>query len=374
MRKEELFSNDEYIFEVNQQIYSESDGSEFVSTPDYWSFENLGLCFNCNNDTILDDSYRMGKFINLVGKFKKNVPEVDIKSKIVHLSQDELKLLKAISDIFFFYDSVCKNLTFHPYVDAVMRLSSEVLGDIIEQSHIFDNSPAKGKTLDFPSYFKLITALNSYMRIINSTDVANSIDNIKRKVRKNNTSINNHFQSLLKNHARLLVIRIDLGYQARLKECNRLRHVDILDIVNHRKCFFAGIKKRYPDSIGYVWKLEFAPKKGFHYHLILYFNGEQLRADGAISLALANLWKDIAGERRGVSFLCNLHKDKYAHPAIGVIHYKDKEKIKNFKFMAEYLSKNDLFSSIKADKLHTMGKSQVNSTKEKRGRPRTSTL
>ena len=372
MKKEERLNNNDYFFEVDQRIHTESDGNEFISTADCWSVEELGLCFNFNLDTILDDSCKMGQFIKLVGKLKTTFPKVTGGLKRYHLSQEELKLLKAMAQVYFFYDSVCEKLTFHPYVDAVMKLSPQILGDLIESCHVFENPLGKGINLDFISYVKILDILNHYMQIVKSAAVADRIDNIKRGVRKNTESIMNHFQLLLENRATLLVIRIDLGYQARLRERNRLSHVDLSDVINDRKCFFAGIKKRYPHWVGYVWKLEFAPKKGFHYHLILYFNGEQLRADGAISLALANLWKDIAGERRGVSFLCNLHKDKYAYPAIGAIHYKDREKIKNFKFIAEYLSKNDLFSSLKADKLHTMGKSQISPEKEKRGRPRTS--
>ena len=362
-------TDEEQCFEVDQHILDASDGDESIAGKNYCDVEGVGLCVNFDLDTLLDDSAAMRKFVKLARELKNAPCRSDISSNF-HMSYKEIKLLKAISQVYDFYDLLTDKLEFHPYLDAVMSLKNQSLRYLSEFSHLCVSPPRKGVRLDAMTYAKWSCILKDYFATIRSADVTRRIDYIGKLVRENRISIWDHFCTLIEKHATLLVVRIDLGYQARLKDSGRLSSIQLSEAIGDREDFLGAVKKSYPDCLGYVWKLEFAPKKGYHYHCIFYFNGEALRADGPISLALASLWKDVTGERRGVCFLCNLHKEKYTHPAIGAIHYSDKEKIKNFRFVVDYLSKNDLFSSAKTDGRRTMGKSQVAPVTKKRGRPR----
>ena len=368
MEKTEQCNEMDYHFEVSQHIVSNFDGSEFTIGKSYCHVENTGLFVNYDLDTLLDDSSSMQEFVKLAGALKNALPKSNALPRF-HVSCEELKLLKFMAQVCDFYDLLADKLRFHPYVDAVTTLGDRRLGNLLNCNHLYTNTSRQGVTFDFVTHAQLAEIIGTYLETIRSADVAKRIDNIQKGVRENAKSIENHFGSLIKKHDTLLVIRINLCYQARLKDVGRLSHIELSDAISDRKCFLAEIDKRYPDWLGYVWKLEFAPMKGYHYHCILYFNGESLRADGVSSLALASLWKNITSERRGITFLCNLHKDKYVYPAICTIHYSEKEKINNFWFLAKYLSKDDLFSSVRRDG-RRMGKNQVKSSTEKRGRPR----
>ena len=130
MKEEERFNNSDCLFEIDQHIHTDSDGNDFSLIDNFWNVEDIGVCSNFNYDTVLDDSSKMGQFINLVERLKITFPKTISGLKVFHLSREEVELLKAMDQVHSFYDAVCEKLTFHPYVDAVMNLSPKILEDL----------------------------------------------------------------------------------------------------------------------------------------------------------------------------------------------------------------------------------------------------
>lgn len=361
--------NDNHLYEINQYIFKDNIGNEYVIGRSMGYIEEMGLVYNFDLDTLLDDTAAMTAFVKLVGSLKKESSML-LCPKNPRISVNYLNLLRGMAQIVSYYDLLKNNLTFHPYIEAVMQLDPSDCDYLHYYQYYYQLKARKSLVVDWPAYKILAKIIFNYMKIIKSESIRKKIDNIQKGVRENTKSINQHFKALLKKHASLLVIRMDLSYESRFKDADRINHMPREKIGEDKKYLLKAIKRQFPDWLGYVFKLEFAPKKGYHYHCIFYFNGNDVRADGVISLALANLWRDITEERKGVTFLCNLHKNQYAHLAIGRIHYSDKEKIENFRYVAQYLAKSDLFSSVKRVGKRTLEKSQVKPAKSKRGRPR----
>lgn len=366
-------SNEEtYLHEVDQHIFNDPNGTEYVIGKGICFIEGIGLTHNLDLDTLLDDTAAMSAFVKLVSSLKGE-PRMLLCPTNPKISAKHLNLLRGMAQIVTYYDLLASKLTFHPYIEAVMQLDPSDWGYLTHYYYYYQTQAQKSLTVNVVEYSILSMIVFNYLKIVKSETTRKRIDNIQRGVRENTDSIDQQFKALLKKHASLLVIRVDLSYETRLKDVNRLTHISREQISEDKKYFLKEIERQFPDWLGYVCKLEFAPKKGYHYHCILYFNGNELRADGVISLALARLWRDITSERKGVTFLCNLHKKEYTHLAIGRVHYTEKEKIKNFRYVAQYLAKNDLFSCIKKNGKRSLEKSQVKARETNRGRPRITT-
>lgn len=363
-------NKDAYLHEINQFIFNDIDGCDNTIEKGLCAIESMGLAFNFDLDTLLDDSSAMAAFVKLAGSLKNEAPLPPFPFN-PQIPAKHLNLLRGLAQIYLYHDLFANNMTFHPYVEAVTQLSPITGGDLMHFQHYYSTPARKALRLDISEYEVLKKIINQYLKIIKSETVRKRIDNIQRGVRENIASIEKHFKALLKNHASLLVIRIDLSYEAKLKNMARLSHITQEQIVEDKKQFLKAVARQFPDWLGYVCKLEFAPKKGYHYHCILYFDGNELRADGLISQALALMWRDVTSIRHGVSFLCNLHKKDYVHLAVGRVHYSESDKIKNFRYISQYLAKNDLFSCVKKNGKRSLEKSQVKARSYTRGRPRT---
>ena len=367
--RQKISINNNYCHEMSQAIFTDSEGLEHVYGGGVCFLEELGAVYNFDLDTLLDNSAAMAEFVKLAGTLK-NEPQMPEYPAACRLSAKYLNLLRGIAQIVSFHELLADKMTFHPYVEAVMRLEQDDHANLIFHQHYFSIKSRKGIVVDATTYSTLRKLIDDYLKIINTKTIKSKIDNIQKGVRKNTAAIVQHFNSLIKNHASLLVIRLDLSYEAKLKNVERMAHISRDQIVEDKKQFLKVVEKQFPDWLGYVLKLEFAPKKGYHYHAILYFNGNTIRLDGPISLALSHLWRSVTKERKGVTFLCNLHKEDYVHLAIGTIRHYEKEKIQNFRHIAQYLAKNDLFSTMRKNGKRTLEKSQVKLRKAKRGRPR----
>lgn len=83
----------------------------------------------------------------------------------------------------------------------------------------------------------------------------------ERVSRKNHLAAKNHVDYLFERHARLLVVRVDVGYGNSVKE-----KVTYAGANAHKGQLIAHVQKNYPDLVGFMWKLEYTPQKRYHYH------------------------------------------------------------------------------------------------------------
>lgn len=335
--------------------------------------DGLGAVWMDDFDAFLQNTRKMTQFIEVVDLWRKCPYKIDKKVNKFHITLKQAKVISGLADIIMQSEFAMADMCYHPYIEAALRLSEVNCLSLVNFVQCIGATNLRDGYVDRDFYIGINFGLKEYFDLIVSNAIVRKIEGIKRNMRKNSHSIVEHFSNLMSRHATLLVVRIDLGYSAKSHPQFPSENQQAIAISDRRR-FFNEIKKNYPDWLGFVWKLEFASRKGYHYHAILYFDGERLRADAKISLALAHLWERVTGYNQGVTFLCNLHKQRYRHPAIGSIHYKEKEKIENFKFIADYLSKSDIVCCLRAKRQRTMGKSKIPEMKIKKGRPRASDL
>jgi len=123
--------------------------------------------------------------------------------------------------------------------------------------------------------------------------------------RNRRNSAHNHEQicrligGLFERHSRLLVLRVDLAYTA-----FDMPTIDYETARYHREqlCRAFHTDSLFQHMVGYAWKLEWQPQKGFHYHWLFFFDGHQCREDITVAQRIGELWAGPITGRQGLYF------------------------------------------------------------------------
>lgn len=89
-----------------------------------------------------------------------------------------------------------------------------------------------------------------------------------RAVRDNLKSYKDYVKALFNKYARLLVVRVDLGYYKMVQTSYQQFITDIDTFL--KKISYHPV---FQNKVGYIWKLEYGLQKGFHVHLLVFFDG-----------------------------------------------------------------------------------------------------
>lgn len=193
-----------------------------------------------------------------------------------------------------------------------------------------------------------------------------------RWVRESTRHLYSYIDGLFANHSRLLVVRVDLGYLHSVLKVGELDPISYKQARMHRKVFFYRLRHHYRVKMhGYAWSLNHAASKGFHYHVLLFFDSNQARSDYIIAEELGAIWKEVTKEA-GIYHNCNAAK--YAERGIGMVHIADKNAMRALKInVAAYLTKPDYYVRLEVSYGHVFDHGNMpKPTNPKRGRPRLS--
>ena len=144
---------------------------------------------------------------------------------------------------------------------------------------------------------------------------------------------------------------------------------DINNLLNNRR----SKKTLFENNIGYIIKKEHGENgKGVHGHAYLFYDGNKVQKEVYIAKQIGEYWKNNITKGKGVYYNCNVKE--YKNRGIGMLDYKDEEKIKILKENAiSYLLKTD-DQSIDDIKTNSKDRAIVRWTmpkpKSKAGRPR----
>lgn len=187
--------------------------------------------------------------------------------------------------------------------------------------------------------------------------------------------------------SKLRVVRTDL-YQERLslQDLNRraheapnvpeselkllLKRIDRL--LNNRRH-----NKLFKHLINQIIKIEYGHDRGYHVHLIMFFDGNKVRNDSYYSKAIGDYWVDKITDGKGSYWAGNWGRNKRRHKLLGIGLIERTDAVKRKILMNEvihYLAKRDLKLRSKAcvgQKLFRIGKLHRKQMREtRRGRPR----
>lgn len=193
--------------------------------------------------------------------------------------------------------------------------------------------------------------------------------------RNRRNSFNNYkrlcglMEALFSCHSRLMVVRVDLGYSELDSP-----YIDYETARYHREqlCLAFNTHSLFNHLLGYAWKLEWQPKKGFHYHSIFFFDGHQCQEDITQARLIGEMWERTITGGQGRCWNCNLNADKtYHYNAMGCIDYHDSEKQRGLFKLAKYLTKIDEYAAmlVNGRTFQTSRKPGIQD-RPRRGRPR----
>lgn len=187
-------------------------------------------------------------------------------------------------------------------------------------------------------------------------------------------SLEGYIDALFAKHSRMLVVRVDLSYQSGFVSGRK----EFYDHVKKVKVHWAKMQKDLHKGIpvdgllGFACKLEYGQLKGFHFHLLLFYNGSNHRQDGVLARMVGEYWRDSITAGAGRYFNCNAVKDKYRYLGIGMISFNQLDRVSALKNrVASYLTKVDYWIRLSPESGRSFFRGNMPKPKSvKRGRPR----
>lgn len=213
---------------------------------------------------------------------------------------------------------------------------------------------------------KLNSCVDSIRKGARSKGFLAKLRNYQRSSNKNYKELTDYVNALFERYSRLLVLRVDLGYQKQYSSTTQA------GAKQDREHLFRNTRsnKLFDDMVGYIWKLEHGQEKGFHYHMMFFFDGAKVREDGTLVKRIGQYWLDVITKGRGVYYNCNADKSRYKSCGIGMVDHRDSPMRDTLNSLAvPYLTKTDLYMKLQTAG-RGLGKMERPSLKDSRGRPR----
>jgi len=214
---------------------------------------------------------------------------------------------------------------------------------------------------------KLNSCVDSIRQEARSKSFLGKLKNYQRSSNKNYKELTSYVDALFERYSRLLVVRVDLSYQKQHAQTTQA------EAKGDREHLLQNTRsnKLFDDMVGYIWKLEHGAEKGFHYHMIFFFDGSKVRQDITKALLIGQYWTNVVTKGRGLYYNCNADKSRYKSCGIGMVHNADSLMRDSLTSLAvPYLTKADLYMKLQTTG-RGMGKMERPRQKDPRGRPRT---
>ncbi|WP_421174981.1 YagK/YfjJ domain-containing protein [Aeromonas enteropelogenes] len=275
------------------------------------------------------------------------------------LSTKLFNALDTVCDYFYCHEEVSSS---HPTIELFLTHMREVYGLHLIHEKDLDRDVSNELARDINN------ALYAFLRDFKRQAHRKRLNNLNRVQSRNQRSIATYVNSLFDQHAKLLVIRLDIGY--------REDYYDqlTLDLVtNARNGYLRRVQNKYPALVGYIWKLEFGVDRRFHTHITFIFNGAVHQRDISLGIALGEVWEDMT-DNNGSYFNCQVRREEYREwgtDGIGMVHYSDTAKRIKLINALSYLTKLDtqILAVLPAGR-RTFGRMETPSRQPRLGRPR----
>lgn len=286
-----------------------------------------------NSARLLDILCIPDLFQNTACPIVRAVDSASGKSRITcidrRLSTQLFNALDTVCDYFYCHEEASSA---HPTVALFLTHMREVYGLHLIHERYLDSDVGDELARDINN------ALYAFLREFKSQAHRKCLNNLKRVEGRNQHSISTYVNSLFDQHAKLLVIRLDIGY--------RKAYYDqlTLDLVtNDLNGYLRRIQNKYPALVGYIWKLEYGVDRRFHTHITFIFNGAVHQKDISLGIALGDVWEDMT-DNNGTYFNCQIRREDYQRrrtDGVGMVHYSDTNKRINLINALNYLTKLD---------------------------------
>ncbi|MGJ0491195.1 YagK/YfjJ domain-containing protein [Methylobacter sp.] len=271
---------------------------------------------------------------------------------------------------------------FNPYIKVFFKnLGTGELIEIIKvHESLKSNSNFYHDAVDYGMFMTMVAGIKALVDSIRqdaqSPEFKQIIYNARRSSKKNYEGLIEYIDSLFARHDRLLVLRIDFAYRMgnviTTEPDIDIKYREAKDDLKH---FLNNTKSNdlFKHLLGHVWKLEYGAEKGFHFHVLFFFNGARVWKDKKLAMLIGKYWKNKITNGRGIYYNCNANKALYRNLGIGMIKYDNMALRVGLCKAAEYLIKVDYFARLLTpDNGRTFGRGEILEPKGDNdpGRPR----
>lgn len=270
---------------------------------------------------------------------------------------------------------VTKNLPtecrFSPAMDVFVQQCCRDFPDIEECIRATDNLRFRHSN-DEPQISRINEFYWKLRERLSSPRLRKKIHDYNWQIENNLRNFQSYVDSMFRECARLVVLRLDLEYRAECKP-------SLMEAVSDLDRFFSN--RRHNDIFrarrGYIVKVEFGIYTGYHFHLLLFFDGSIRSNNSDVHHAeeIGEYWKNVITKGKGR--FCNVNKDKAKYEkkgrlGIGTIHVSETSLIANLKGIVRYFCKKEQFFKPKSEpKFKTIRKGKAPTLRAKKlGRPR----
>ncbi|MBL8389347.1 MAG: inovirus-type Gp2 protein [Hydrogenophaga sp.] len=188
----------------------------------------------------------------------------------------------------------------------------------------------------------------------------------RRSSRKNYQSACDYVDNLISRRSKVLILRFDVAYKKYQQhlDMSRLGSSDGISAdraLLDREKFIKLLKKAFSNAwLGYIWKLEYRPRKGYHFHMLVFLDGHKSMFDFNLVDQAGQIWIQEITHGVGVYYNCNRSAYRYLKDGTGMLLRTDKDKIVALKKAVGYLTKIDLLIRPKMlSRRRTFGKGEM---------------
>jgi hypothetical protein len=175
-------------------------------------------------------------------------------------------------------------------------------------------------------------------------------------VRRSRLETQRYVDALFGFYSRLLIVRVDFAYRdVPLKMSSEKRNDWMERIYADRSRFVNNMDQNgiFRGLVGWMMKMEYGLRRGFHVHAIFFFNGDVRHGDVAIAFDVGRYWQDVITKGEGTFYACNAHADRYAKwrdptvgNALGMIHRGYFKKRAYLMRAILYIIKEELYAKV----------------------------
>jgi hypothetical protein len=284
---------------------------------------------------------------------------------VIDPSDRAMSLMAAVKSGLVDLDRYFPKHVFNPYIDLLARCL-EKYPKIRDHADTwrFDVGPMAQATAQDLNDF--VAALRQEAR---GSVFTGQMERLRRSCDKNTRSLRKYIDAIFQfRGSRHLVIRLDLGYaMEHLWHTERPTTVTLEGAKADFVKFQRYVRGHYPLT-GFAAPLEYGLKKGFHFHALIFLNGDLVKQEVLIAKILGEQWGVIT-EGQGRYFNCNAQN--YLKRGVGMIRHNDGDKRATLvNTVAPYLTKMDFWMRFEPGG-KTFFRGQMPKAREvKTGRPR----
>ncbi|WP_447885577.1 hypothetical protein [Serratia fonticola] len=148
--------------------------------------------------------------------------------------------------------------------------------------------------------------------------------------------------ALLRQYKSLMMVGIDLSYVQTVKD-----DVTPTQVRQHRRQLLAILHghPHFQHCLGYAWKLEHGPVKGFSYQLLCFFNAAQVDLQARIGVDIGTCWQAVT-EKTGRSFCQKDLQEDYSYPGLMMFYRSDTAAPEKLYRIIAYMTQTDAYASL----------------------------